>query len=40
MDAYRRFLGSGISRLPGVRETRTYVVIEKVKSSTVLPIDR
>jgi Lrp/AsnC family leucine-responsive transcriptional regulator len=39
MDAYRRFLGAGISRLPGVRETRTYVVIEKVKSSTVLPTD-
>ena len=39
MDAYRRFLGSGISRLPGVRETRTYVVIEKVKSSTLLPTE-
>ena len=37
MDAYRRFLGHGIARLPGVRETRTYVVIEQVKSSTLLP---
>lgn len=37
MDAYRRFLGHGIARLPGVRETRTYVVIEPVKSSTLLP---
>ena len=39
MDAYRRFLGHGIARLPGVRETRTYVVIEKVKSSTLLPTE-
>ncbi|MDB5396419.1 MAG: leucine-responsive transcriptional regulator [Rhodospirillales bacterium] len=39
MDAYRNFLGHGISRLPSVRETRTYVVIEKVKSSTVLPTE-
>jgi Lrp/AsnC family leucine-responsive transcriptional regulator len=39
MDAYRRFLSHGISRLPGVRETRTYVVIEKVKSSTLLPTE-
>jgi Lrp/AsnC family leucine-responsive transcriptional regulator len=37
MDAYRQFLSHGISQLPGVRETRTYVVIEKVKSSTLLP---
>ncbi len=40
MDAYRGFLGTGISRLPGVRETRTYVAIEKVKSSTLLPTGR
>ena len=39
MDAYRQFLGHGIARLPGVRETRTYVVIEKVKSSTLLPTE-
>jgi Lrp/AsnC family leucine-responsive transcriptional regulator len=39
MDAYRRFLGYGIARLPGVRETRTYVVIEPVKSSTLLPTE-
>ena len=39
MDAYRRFLGNGIARLPGVRETRTYVVIEQVKSSTPLPTE-
>jgi Lrp/AsnC family transcriptional regulator, leucine-responsive regulatory protein len=39
MDAYRQFLGHGIARLPGVRETRTYVVIEQVKSITLLPTE-
>lgn len=37
MDAYRRFLGHGIPKLPGVRQTRTYAVIESVKSSVALP---
>ncbi|MBB5205578.1 Lrp/AsnC family leucine-responsive transcriptional regulator [Inhella inkyongensis] len=32
MAAYREFIGSGIWTLPGVRETRTYVVMEEVKS--------
>ncbi|RVT83647.1 Lrp/AsnC ligand binding domain-containing protein [Inhella crocodyli] len=31
MAAYRHFIGSGIWSLPGVRETRTYVVMEEVK---------
>jgi Lrp/AsnC family leucine-responsive transcriptional regulator len=31
MTAYRHFSGSGIWSLPGVRETRTYVVMEEVK---------
>ena len=31
MTAYRHFIGSGIWSLPGVRETRTYVVMEEVK---------
>jgi Lrp/AsnC family transcriptional regulator, leucine-responsive regulatory protein len=31
MSAYRHFIGSGIWNLPGVRETRTYVVMEEVK---------
>ncbi len=39
MNAYRQFLGTGISRLPGVRETRTYVVIENVKTTSLLPTD-
>ena len=38
MAAYRAFLGDILSTIPGVRETRTYAVIEEVKSSTRLPI--
>jgi Lrp/AsnC family leucine-responsive transcriptional regulator len=38
MNAYRAFLGERLSILPGVRETRTYAVLEEVKSSTALPI--
>jgi len=38
MDAYRTFLGHVIATLPGVRETRTYAVLEQVKSTTALPI--
>jgi Lrp/AsnC family transcriptional regulator, leucine-responsive regulatory protein len=34
MAAYRHFIGSGIWNLPGVRETRTYVVMEEVKCLT------
>jgi len=33
MDAYRRFAGDVLWRLPGVRETRTYAVMEEVKHS-------
>ena len=36
MDAYRRFAGDVLWRLPGVRETRTYAVMEEVKHSTRL----
>ena len=38
MAAYREFIGSVIWTLPGVRETRTYVVMEEVKNSTLLPV--
>lgn len=38
MDAYRSFAGSVLWQLPGVRETRTYAVMEEVKHSTRLPI--
>ncbi len=36
MDAYRRFAGAVLWALPGVRETRTYAVMEEVKSSAKL----
>lgn len=39
MNDYRRFAGNVLWQLPGVRETRTYAVMEEVKNSThlVLP---
>jgi Lrp/AsnC family leucine-responsive transcriptional regulator len=38
MQAYRELVGAVIWTLPGVRETRTYAVMEEVKNTTVLPI--
>ncbi len=38
MQAYREFVGSVIWALPGVRETRTYAVMEEVKNTALLPI--
>ncbi len=38
MESYRAFAGSVLWQLPGVRETRTYVVMEEVKNSSRLPI--
>jgi Lrp/AsnC family leucine-responsive transcriptional regulator len=38
MAAYREFIGSVIWTLPGVRETRTYAVMEEVKTTTQLPV--
>ena len=39
MNAYRQFAGDVLWQLPGVRETRTYAVMEEVKHSTRLPLD-
>ena len=36
MDAYRSFAGTVLWQLPGVRETRTYAVMEEVVNSTHL----
>ena len=36
MLAYREFAGTVLWQLPGVRETRTYAVMEEVKNSTRL----
>jgi Lrp/AsnC family leucine-responsive transcriptional regulator len=36
MQAYREFAGTVLWQLPGVRETRTYAVMEEVKNTTRL----
>ena len=38
MAAYRHFAGTVLWQLPGVRETRTYPVMEEVKNTTRLPL--
>ena len=38
MAAFRRFLGNVLLTLPGVRETRTYAVMEEVKRDGPLPV--
>ena len=38
MNAYRAFAGTVLWQLPGVRETRTYAVMEEVKNSTHLAL--
>ena len=38
MNAYRTFFGDVLVDMPGVRETRTYAVLEEVKNSGVVPV--
>jgi len=38
MAAYREFIGTVIWALPGVRETRTYVVMEEVKNTAAIAV--
>jgi len=38
LAAWRTFLEEVLVRIPGVRETRTYAVLEEVKSTTQLPV--
>lgn len=38
MAAYRAFLGEILVQMPGVRETRTYAVLEEVKNTVRLPL--
>jgi len=40
MLAYRELLGDTLLRLPAVSESRTYVVMEEVKSTNYIPIKR
>ena len=38
MAAYRAFLGDVLVKMPGVRETRTYEVLEEIKATAQLPV--
>ncbi|MDC0410678.1 Lrp/AsnC ligand binding domain-containing protein [Luminiphilus sp.] len=38
MNAYRRLLGETLLTLPGVQESTSYVVMEQVKESLMLPV--
>jgi Lrp/AsnC family leucine-responsive transcriptional regulator len=38
MPAFRAFLGEVLSKVPGIRETHTYAVMERVKESTALDL--
>ena len=38
MKAYRKLLGETLLTLPGVSDSRTYVVMEEVKETQTLPI--
>lgn len=38
MEAYRAFLGEVLVEMPGVRETRTYAVLEEIKNTTATPL--
>ncbi|WP_220462111.1 leucine-responsive transcriptional regulator Lrp [Colwellia sp. Bg11-12] len=40
MVAYRELLGDTLLRLPAVSESRSYMVMEEVKSTNFLPIKR
>src|SRR5690606_28297425 len=40
IEAYRRVLGAVISKLPGVLQTHTYVVMETVKDDITLTIPK
>ncbi|MCY7295128.1 leucine-responsive transcriptional regulator Lrp [Alteromonas sp. a30] len=39
MSSYRKLLGDVLLRLPGVSESRTYVVMEEVKQTTHIKIN-
>ncbi len=40
MSAYRELLGDTLLRLPAVSESRTYVVMDEIKSTNRIPIKR
>jgi Lrp/AsnC family leucine-responsive transcriptional regulator len=40
MSEYRQLLGDVLKKLPAAAESRSYVVMEEVKESLYLPVDR
>jgi Lrp/AsnC family leucine-responsive transcriptional regulator len=40
MDAYRDFLGGKFAAIKGISQTYTYVVMEEVKSTHIVPISK
>lgn len=38
MQGYRRFLGEKLAAIKGISQTHTYVVMEEVKATHVLPV--
>jgi Lrp/AsnC family leucine-responsive transcriptional regulator len=38
LASYRNLLAETLMEMPGVRETRTYAVLEEIKATTVLPV--
>jgi Lrp/AsnC family leucine-responsive transcriptional regulator len=40
MSRYRKLLGDTLLQLPGVSESRTYVVMEEIKESTIVKISQ
>ncbi|WP_133469687.1 Lrp/AsnC ligand binding domain-containing protein [Paraglaciecola marina] len=39
MDAYRKFLGGKFADIKGVTQTFTYVVMEEIKSTHIVPVE-
>jgi Lrp/AsnC family leucine-responsive transcriptional regulator len=39
MTEYRELLGEMLLTLPGVKNSKSYIVMEEVKESLALPID-
>jgi Lrp/AsnC family leucine-responsive transcriptional regulator len=39
MSLYRKLLGDILLKLPGANESKSYVVMEEIKESLVLPVE-
>ena len=40
MQSYRSFLGEKLAAIEGVAQTHTYAVMEEVKSTHIIPVDK